>query len=919
MTVTNPYLKKKNVSARPNKPINPPAVTPLKHEPSNQTRPKPANSFGTNSVTPTSKQVLKQPVPITARGSTVHNTGQQRNTAGGGNALKSTQLTSAIIKGTIPQGSVPKSAPNSSHLSKPNQNKAQLNAKPISLKSQLKSQIALLKNQKKQHIQQKERARIEAQKEAERIAREVELARLQKEMEEEREMLRVERERKRQEEEAEMTQKRMERERIKEDKIRRREVGICLTQILKRVDSRLGWEKKSGISYDIGEAVEDLVREVERTNVNYAGQVGGVVSSFPQQRIMQPQSLHHVQRNGHAGPWYYHGAHLQPPVPTQSMPSNYYITKPQQPKPKPLILHSNPLGQYSPFRESHHILDKTVCMTKKVGESFGVTLRLDCSSALVPREGEVDARMNTRSDKEVSTSPSSVDGNVDTYAASSVHESNQHGKASMLALTPNLATSVEAVVKGSGAANDKPAVVPSQIIISQKPRKKRRIRVNYGVITVMTVSKATVFASEDIEQKVLSVPELKTGDIILEFNGRNVGGLTFAEACKALAATSVKDANGIIRCNLKVARRVEIKAPQRVLPVNVGVGSSILGSTKPVSLIPFVAIGNRVISGEFSSAEWQALVRSLSSIHRELATGMALQPVSLGDLLAALKNDETHKILQHRSIDILNSKLIFEGQKVKNQLAMLAESHWTTVWKLEVDADPNNENNWLFQGPLTDAKRSALRSLARPLTGCRCGSMTHEFVNDTKCVLYRNVKAFLGSDKMGSNPGGAAKAAQNKARNALEAAYIERFMKLRAETEAAKAEAEFVLNMEIKQSSEMNKAVFAPTSLCTMVLSAVAWMMEGETDDDKLSVRESSGEDETNDDKDSDDVGDGDNDDSDEEEDLPLNLLASSTKKISHITKKNTPSTYVLAKVLLHISRTYGHLFQEPSHVEYAW
>ena len=30
--------------------------------------------------------------------------------------------------------------------------------------------------------------------------------------------------------------------------------------------------------------------------------------------------------------------------------------------------------------------------------------------------------------------------------------------------------------------------------------------------------------------------------------------------------------------------------------------------------------------------------------------------------------------------------------------------------------------------------------MARPLRGCKCGKLDHSYVNDPKCVLYRNVK-----------------------------------------------------------------------------------------------------------------------------------------------------------------------------------
>ena len=235
---------------------------------------------------------------------------------------------------------------------------------------------------------------------------------------------------------------------------------------------------------------------------------------------------------------------------------------------------------------------------------------------------------------------------------------------------------------------------------------------------------------------------------------------------------------------------------------------------------------------------------------------------------------------------------------------------------------------------LTDAKRSALRSLSRPLSGCRCGSKSHDLINDSKCLLYRDVKLFAsgtGSD-YDVSPDSVKKSSINtKARNALEAAYIERFKTLRAESESAMKEAEFVLNMEIKQSAEMGKAVLSPPSLCTVVLSAIASVMGEVADDTNPSSDTTASKVEVIDDANSDDDSD--------EEDLPLNALAKvgskrdsavpsngSTPKRPKLNSnaataktKMAPNPHALAKILRHISKTHGHIFQEPSHVDYAW
>jgi hypothetical protein len=173
-------------------------------------------------------------------------------------------------------------------------------------------------------------------------------------------------------------------------------------------------------------------------------------------------------------------------------------------------------------------------------------------------------------------------------------------------------------------------------------------------------------------------------------------------------------------------------------------------------------------------------------------------------------------------------------------------------------------------------------------------------------------------------------------------------MKLRAETEASREEAGFVLEMEKKQATNMKKAVFVPSTLCTMVLSAVASLMEVVPDagssvtlqsDEAKSVpvakEEESNVNHTTKTTTADEY---DSDSDSDDEDMPLNLLlqsqsgskrepttyASPDAKRSKPnnplpSQKKVPSPYFVAEILRHVSQTYGHLFQEPTHSEFAW
>ena len=259
-------------------------------------------------------------------------------------------------------------------------------------------------------------------------------------------------------------------------------------------------------------------------------------------------------------------------------------------------------------------------------------------------------------------------------------------------------------------------------------------------------------------------------------------------------------------------------------------------------------------------------------------------------------------------------------------------------WEEELQQDTvENENESL---PLTDAERSALRGAARPAKGCKCGSLSHDFVNSPKCSLYRDVRQYCEANSIkyqGENSGNERKNTAinvTKPKNSMEKAYIDRFVRLREANAADQEEAEFVLEMETTQALLMKKAVLAPPSLCTLVLSAVASMKgkldytetkaigngqrQGEKNQYSCTKKQQSK---------SDDL-----EESDDDEVLPLNSLVQKCskrtlmsanlpppskrpKKIDYVkaengTKVSVPSPYFIAEILKHVSSTYGHVFQ---------
>jgi hypothetical protein len=521
----------------------------------------------------------------------------------------------------------------------------------------------------------------------------------------------------------------------------------------------------------------------------------------------------------------------------------------------------------------------------------------------------------------------------------------------------------------------------------------RRERMNYGVVSIIDASKARyINTSATIASTTTTITGtsiLEPGDIILTINGQSVGGMIFSNAIRLMslsncgldATTSTTTGDDIICCYLTVARQrrrsmptVKSLPPSSRAAIVVGGGVPTNSNHPTVIKIPFVVNGNGTIHGQFSKIEWRALIHGLSTIPRRLFSNMALVTVSQRKVLVEILQCSSNE-LHCRDIKALESKLEYESNCLNLVMKQLAKKYWTMKWKSEVESAATNNvdndnsgtiimNNKKDMVMLTDAQRSVLRGAVRPTNGeCKCGSTSHTFVSDSKCPLYRDVILyckdnsinFRGSSSSSSttsqqyyNRGGNVKVNTN---NVLEKAYVDRYIKLRNEDSAIRDEAIFVLEMEMIQSSMMQKAVLAPSSLCTLLLSAVASIQN----QDEL-LLDAGGMNSTSNivdmtmNRTSSKMGiqaavpESNSDDSDDE-DLPLNALVQTKQSGSkhktmtttnnsspskrpkcdteHHAKtrssNNLPHSYFMAKILKHISRCHGHIFTEPSHADYAW
>ena len=206
--------------------------------------------------------------------------------------------------------------------------------------------------------------------------------------------------------------------------------------------------------------------------------------------------------------------------------------------------------------------------------------------------------------------------------------------------------------------------------------------------------------------------------------------------------------------------------------------------------------------------------------------------------------------------------------------------------------------------------------------------------------------------------------------NVMEKAYKNRFVRVKTEQDAEDAEAVFVARMEAIQVSQCNQAIFAP-SLAAVVLSAVAELedefhgkelsqmkpfavitsvIESTTfasDTKKLetTVEENEGNAQNGGRHNSQPqsersssitppsmkVENGDESSDDEDDDIPLAALGNKRSNETAveieqnlITKKHRGHNaglrpQFLARMIQFISAKWGHVFQEPSHPDYAW
>jgi hypothetical protein len=611
-------------------------------------------------------------------------------------------------------------------------------------------------------------------------------------------------------------------------------------------------------------------------------------------------------------------AFQQPPI-SYSMPSSVPFSlaaKPPPPPPRPVVskpptpkrgaeLLAHALEVPSPFVSTHELLPFTVTIVKKPGESFGVTIKAEIESALV--EPEWLERLPGGEHKQISpvsikNGPAAVESKADAIVA--VGKTETETEASAIAAMPLQSEKEKTMdVSSSGgivSAGDA-KVANTQKVEDAKPRRARRRRVFFAALAVVNPT---------IQNQRLALPDpskmLMQGDILLVINGIKTAGRTFKEACALFASCNQVANDGMVHCTVTVARRKTKPVNVTVPPVTANLLVA-LPTTGPAVRELDVGPLKPSESSAFANALLKAVLDSKRLLGRPVADSLLRSVTSLEPALSS------------RYFPTLKDSLSNASKGIERLMTERARNYWEIQWK-------NEPTEVKLPGVefLTDAQRSTMRAAPRPPKGCRCGKIDHEYCHDHRCPLFSDVRAAdpVSAESMANGSKRTLSKLPPRDLNTVETAFKDRFVRLQAEKEAQETEARFVARMEDIQVKKHSKAVFAP-SLAAMVLCTVV-ELEADFKNDvfeplspvvasetsRLAAAPTNANDS---DEDSDD------------EDVPLAALGKRTQNDSNslANKKQKAEMFVrrkfLAKLIQSISKKWGHVYREPSDVEYAW
>jgi hypothetical protein len=652
--------------------------------------------------------------------------------------------------------------------------------------------------------------------------------------------------------------------------------------------------------------------------------------AMQQQQQQQPQQSWAMQQQHQQQQQFYQPTmYQQPPIPYRMAPviiSGSSTTK-QPPRPRPVVdgpkrgaeRLATVLEFPSPFLSTHELLPFTITMVKKPGESFGATIRNEIESALVEPEwldkmsGGTAGKLKPKSpvQEPVPTAEVKMNDSAEEVKVNvSVVETKAEAEVSSGKTEPSVTTAVPLqsgeklddalfnVGIASAAGDAKGADTQKAEVV--KPRRARRSRVFFAAMTVLNPT---------IQNQRLASPDpskrLMQGDILLVINGNKTAGLTFHDACALFASCNQVADDGMVHCTVTIARRKPKALKMAVLPAPSKLLVA-LPTTGPAAREFDFSPLKPVESSVFANSLLKAVCDSKRQLGRPVSDVLLQSVTSLDPALSS------------RGFFTLKNAWSSISQGIERRMAEKALDFWKSQWKNEPSEVKSPGMEYL-----TDAQRSSMRAAPRPPKGCRCGKIDHDYCHDHRCPLYSDIRA--GDPASAESTESGPKRTLSKLPrdlNTVETAFKDRFVRLQAEKEAQEAEARFVDRMEdLQLKKQHSKAVFAP-SLTAMVLCTVH-ELQGYFKDDVIeaaspivAVETSPGVVPKNE---------NDLDDDSDDEDMPLAALGKrAPNDVAGAANKKQKTEMVmrrkfLAKLIQSISKKWGHVYREPSDVEYAW
>ena len=608
-----------------------------------------------------------------------------------------------------------------------------------------------------------------------------------------------------------------------------------------------------------------------------------------------------------------HIMHLaSPPLPigiaTHPLPPQYKKKVHKIIHPSDMKLAMHPIQAPSPYSKTHQFVSQQIIIWKRTHGSkelnFGVALRYIVKGALVQVE-------------------------TPTHVSKIEDDSGPGMKATAL-----LAQNIDASIASKDASA--PVQQPQEKELKSAMKPKRR-RVQYGAMTVTS-------ATEQLERSRLGGMPIKpqsmlqNGDIILYINRIPIGDKIFHDATKLFGNAHCRekklmDGSVVLECDLIVARETRvIKAMEKMeaLAALQRVKAMSIQLAKNAALVPIVLpkhplvvneARDAIVSGDLNLVEFQAMISGLQDL---VVNGD--DKIDDSTFAKIIGDPKYESVFIQRTEHDLKWKWVVETKAAERKLMTNAVATWKQEWETEVQSVDvknaiNNSDAWNVDY-VSPSDRSKLRSMDRPSVGCKCGKVDHNYVNDAKCALYRNIKRHMDPVQLKELEHADTKESKQLLDkyegklNSIGNAHMHRLVKQNELQTAEKEEAKFVHIMENFQVSKLQMAILAPMDLSVMILSAIAslagTMKEVKVDDagsDTLCV-------------------DSDSDDDDDDDDIPLMALGKKKAPPSSSPQKkpksekllmSMPSAKFMAKVCAHMSKTWGHVYYQPSRVDNAW